>query len=301
MTEKLFDFLNLAFRQRNSIYRVGEIAKTVFNGGFSFKRLSALILAFFEMFASVISDSPVTPAGEELNLDGYSVVFFDDFNGDSLDTDSWEFRHLGKDSGGFNSTSQARIENGNLILTSEYKNGEYGEGWYAADLQLRKKYKQGYFEIRCKCNKSNDFWSAFWLQAEHPYDHVLSNGGIGGAEIDIMESGHKGSGRFVTSTVHCNGYDDDAENLDSRNLGKFKANDITNEYNTFALKWTEDEYIFYINGVESARTSFAKGVSQVEEYVCVSLCIPGTINAVKSEVSEMIVDYVKICQITEAE
>ena len=51
----------------------------------------------------------------------------------------------------------------------------------------------------------------------------------------------------VTQTIHCNGWDDDVENIDSRTLGKFKVgNDIYNEYNTYGLEWTEDEYIFYI-------------------------------------------------------
>ena len=53
------------------------------------------------------------------------------------------------------------------------------------------------------------------------------------------------------------------ENIDSRNLGKFKGKNIHEEYNTYGLEWTDSEYIFYVNGVETRRTSFSKGVSQV--------------------------------------
>lgn len=302
MLEKIMSALDFAFRQQDAVYRIGRMAKGVFKNGFSFKKIIAVIVAFFEMFGSVIFDAPLTPAGQELNLDGYNLVFCDEFESSALNTAVWEFRHLGKDSGGFNDVSQAKVKDGNLYITGEYKeNGTYGSGWYAADLQLKKLYKQGYFEIRCICNKGDDFWSAFWIQADHPYDHALSNGGIGGAELDIFESITKYNSKpfmknAVTNTVHCNGGDEDEENIDSRCIGKFKGKNIHEEYNTYGLEWTDSEYIFYINGVETGRTSFSKGVSQVEEHICVSLCMSGEINMNQDEKSIFTVDYVKIWQ-----
>ncbi|MBR5112951.1 MAG: family 16 glycosylhydrolase [Clostridia bacterium] len=155
--------------------------------------------------------------------------------------------------------------------------------------------------MKCKCSDTADFWSAFWIQAEHPYDHDISKGGPGGAELDIFESCDSGSTstlrrNAVVQTVHCNGYDDNPDKLDSRILGKFRAGDIYNEYTTFGLKWTEDEYIFYINGVESARSSFGNGVSEEEEYVCVSLCMPAEITLDHGTKAVFTVDYVKIWQ-----
>lgn len=46
------------------------------------------------------------------------------------------------------------------------------------------------------------------------------------------------------------------------------------EFNTYGLEWNEDEYIFYINGVETFRTSFG-GVSQNPEYVILSVEMRG--------------------------
>lgn len=302
MLEKLFDLMNLAFRQRESIYRIANIVKSVFANGIHPQRIIAVFVAVIEMFGSIIFDAPLTPAGQELNLDGYNLVFCDEFDGSHLNTDVWEFRHLGKDAGGFNDVSQVDVKNGNLYITGEYRNnGTYGEGWYAADLQLKTLYKQGYFEIRCICNKGADFWSAFWIQADHPYDHTLSNGGIGGAELDIFESITNYQNKpfmknAVTNTVHCNGGDNDAENIDSCCIGKFKGKNIHEKYNTYGLEWTESEYIFYINGIETGRTSFAKGVSQVAEHVCVSLCMSGEIGMDHGEKSQYTVDYVKIWQ-----
>lgn len=300
MLEKLMNLLSFAPRQKFGVYRFGDLLSSLFSGGISVKKITAVIIAFFEMFGSALFDTAFTPLGEPLDLTGYELVFCDEFDGDSLNTDVWEFRRLGKDAGGYSSTSQVRVEGGNLIFTSEYReNGEYGPGWYAADIQIKEKYKQGYFEIKCICNDFGDFWSAFWIQADHPYDHDISNGGIGGAELDIfeaMDANDKLMRNSVAQTVHCNGVDDDAENIDSCCVGSFKANDIFNTYNTYGLKWTEDEYIFYINGVETGRSTWGKGVSQVGEHVCVSLCIPGEVKLPHDVSSQFTVDYVKIWQ-----
>ena len=300
--QKLFEFLRLAWRQQNAVYRIGEVFSSAFSGGFSVKRIFAGLLAIIEMFGCVLFDYPLTPAGQELSLDGYSLVFEDEFEGGSLDADVWFFRSSGGRRGGYNAPSQIKVENGNLIITAEYlENGESGEGWYAGAVSLRQQYCRGYFEIKCKCNDGGDFWSAFWIQASNPYDHDISKGGPGGAELDIFEAPYGGKKlsplyNSVTQTIHCNGSDDDPEHIDSRMLGIFKGNNIYTEYNTYGLEWTEDEYIFYINGVETARSSFGSGVSQVDESVIVSLELPDEITLDKDYSSQFIVDYVRIYQ-----
>lgn len=300
--EKLAEFLHLAWRQENAIYRIGEIFSSAFSGGFSPKRFIAAFVALIEMLGCVLFDMPLTPAGAELNLDGYSLVFEDEFEGDSLNEDYWFYRASGARRNGFNAPSQVKVKDGNMIMTAEYlENGEYGEGWYAGMISLKEKYCRGYFEIKCKCNDGGDFWSAFWIQADSPYDHDISKGGPGGAELDIFEAPY-GKNKLsplynsVTQTIHCNGSDEDKENIDSRMLGIFKGDNIYSEYNTYGLEWTEDEYIFYINGVETARSSFGSGVSEVDESVIVSLEIPDEISLSQDYTSKFIVDYVRIYQ-----
>ena len=303
MLEKIMDALNFAFRQKEAVYRVGRIASKAFSNGFSFKKIAAIFIAFTEMFGSVLFDGGLTPLGQELNLDGYELVFCDEFDGDSLNTDLWAYRASGPRRGGYNAESQVEVKDGNLVFTGEYlEDGEYGPGWYVGMVNIKQKYKRGYFECRAIINSGDNFWSAFWIQADHPYDHDLSKGGVGGAEIDIFENVSSNANIFkrnsVTHTIHCNGGDDDAENLDSCTLGKFRGNNIYEEYNTYGLEWTEDEYIFYINGVETARSSWSKGVSEVEEMVIVSLEIPEKIEyeTTSGHKTQFIVDYVKIWQ-----
>lgn len=299
----LVEVLKLAPRQLWGVEQQAFYLKEIFTS-FDLKRIIAGIVAFFELFGLTIFDLPTTPRGEALDLTGYSIVFEDEFDGNALNTDVWKIRSNGPRRGGFNSDSQIEVVDGNLVITGEYlEDGTYGEGWYAGMVSLRERYCKGYFEIRCKVNAGSGFWSAYWIQAEHPYEAEYSQGGIGGCEIDIFESMSYDNfiGRdAVSQTVHCAGVDGVQEGYQSNNLGAFYGNNIYDEYNTYGLEWTDEEYIFYINGVETRRTSFGNGVSEVPEEVIVSLEIP---NAEKFEgldketyKSEYIIDYVRIYQ-----
>ncbi len=246
---------------------------------------------------------PAAPRGETLNLDGYSLVFADEFDGEALDTDVWYHRGVGERRCGFNAAEQVRVADGKLIVRGEYlENGPYGAGWYTGAVALRQKYQNGYFEICCKCNRDRDYWSAFWLQSGTSYDHEQSAGGVGGAEIDIfeaMESRYFPSplNNSVKSTIYCNGTDVLTERIDRQRVGKYYVPDLYTAFHTFGLKWTQEEYIFYIDGVESGRTSFGKGVSAVPEEVIVSMEIPDKMHGHKDGFStEFEVEYVKIWQ-----
>ncbi|MBQ2904367.1 MAG: glycoside hydrolase family 16 protein [Clostridia bacterium] len=299
----LSEILKLAPRQiwgvEQQIYYLGEIFTS-----FSPKKIIASILAFFELFGLTLFDLPTTPRGQALDLSGYSIVFEDEFEGTQLNTDVWEYRGSGPRRGGFNAESQVRVENGNMIMTGDYQtDGTYGEGWYTGMVKLKEQYCRGYFEIRCIVNDGPGFWSAFWLQADAPYTASVSKGGVGGAEIDIFESmSYDNSiGRdSVCQTIHCAGVDGVEEGFQSERLGDFYGNNIYEEYNTYGLEWTEDEYIFYINGVETRRTSFGNGVSEVPEDVIVSLEIPDEDKLSQLDKdnykTEFIVDYVRIYQ-----
>ena len=299
----LTEVLKLAPRQMWGVEQQMYYFSQIFTS-FSPKKIIASILAIIELFGLTILDLPTTPRGQELDLTGYSLVFEDEFNGTELDTSVWDYRGSGPRRGGFNAESQVRVENGNMIMTGDYQtDGTYGEGWYTGMIKLKERYCRGYFEIRCIVNNDPGYWSAFWIQADSPYTASVSKGGVGGAEIDIFESmGWDDTlGRdAVTQTIHCAGVDGKEEGFQSMMLGSFYGENIYTEYNTYGLEWTEDEYIFYINGVETRRSSFGNGVSEVPEDVIVSLEIPSedVLAGLDKDTfsTEFIVDYVRIYQ-----
>lgn len=170
--------------------RFFEAIKQILAFQIPFKRIGAALLAAAELFFSGCFKTPIIPCGEAPDLTGYSLVFEDDFDGTELNSDVWYNRCEGTRRTGYNADSQATVKDGNLILTGEYReNGKFGAGWYTGMVALKENYNKGYFEIRCKCNEDNGFWSAFWIQAlGDPYDHYYSDGGIEAVEIDIFES-----------------------------------------------------------------------------------------------------------------
>lgn len=302
MLDKIYTLLKLSYREIWAVEKLFEYFGNLFST-FSLKGAFSTLLAIVELLQMLILGLPTTPRGEVLDLTGYSIVVYDEFDGDTLDTNVWEYRGNGPRRGGFNASSQVSVKDGNLIIAGEYlENGTYGEGWYTAAIKLKERYKQGYFEIKCKVNKGHGYWSAFWIQADAPYTASVSKGGIGGAELDIFESKcyDDKDNYCVTHAIHCAGVDGVQEGFQSAMLGMFYGNNVTEEYNTYGLEWTEDEYIFYINGVETCRSTFGNGVSQVEEDVIVSLEIPDLdkLAGLDKETykTEFVVDYVKIYQ-----
>lgn len=309
MLENLFRLFGWTNAQKQRFLDFTGMLRKVFSGKLPAKRVFAGLLAAIELFGAAVFKTPVRPYGDPLDLTGYSLVLNEEFNGDALNQDVWYFRSLGGGNAGcgFNAESQARLEDGKLILTAEHlddRHGAYGAGWYSAAVALKEWYCKGYFEIRCICSRNDGFWSAFWLQSSHSYDEQ-SRGGVGGAEIDILEATDFNAflpsrHNSLTQTVYCNGFDEDDEKIDKCQFD-VTGNDIYNQYNTYGVLWTDDEYIFYVNGVESARTSFGLGVSEVPENLIVSLEIPQElpkkIAANPAHKTEMIVDYVRVYQI----
>lgn len=125
------------------------------------------IMAFFVTiitFFTHLFGLPLKPMGQKLDLTGYELVFEDEFEGDALDTDAWFYRQEGLPDGVHNAASQVSVSDGLLKITAQYReDGEYGPGWYSGILALNRRYRRGYFEVRCTCAPGGGFWSAFWL------------------------------------------------------------------------------------------------------------------------------------------
>lgn len=118
--------------------------------------------------------------------------------------------------------------------------------------------KFGKFEIRCQLPTQPGWWVAFWL-----YSTSVGNedgSGEDGTEIDIFEG--FGWTDVMQHALHWDGYGDAHQSIGS----SYTMEGIRDGYHTFALEWYENLYIFFIDGVESWRTT-AGGVSKVPAYV----------------------------------
>jgi len=234
-----------------------------------------------------------------MNLNGYKLIFEDDFNGSELNTEVWNYRGTGKQRAAYCGPSQVRLENGNLIIKYEYRTeGDDGEGWYTGQIALKEWFCRGYFECRMICNDPDPtkFWSAFWMQAKHPYT-ADSCGGIHGAEIDIVEAFRTREGYAAAmSNIHCAGYADgsESEGIRSQCIAFKRLDDCYKNYHTYGLEWTDEVYRIFIDDECVGVSTWADGVNRDADELIFSLCAPENAPEDKTLTGEMIVDWVKV-------
>ncbi len=305
MIELISRMLGLVFREQWALQNIFDGLGDLLRGGGA-RGIVATFTMIFQMFNMLAAGEAVDAWGPELDLTGYELVFEDEFEGEELNLDLWQYRGTGASRAGFYAPGQVSVENGELKISGEYlTDGAFGEGWYGGAIALNERYAKGYFEIKMICAPSKAFWSAFWLQGDGAYNPEVSKGGIGAVEIDICEAfyGMKGKDDAYTPAMHLSGLNGTTENtIFTRNLGTFRGNNIYSEYNTYGMMWTDEEYIFYVNGVETVRTDFGDGICENPEEVIVSLCVPTASKfegISTSEGCEMLVDYVRIYQLAE--
>lgn len=120
----------------------------------------------------------------------------------------------------------------------------------------------GYFECRAKLPDSDGLWSAFWLQSSNM--RKVGNEGEDGTEIDVFESAFRGSkSSRMGHALLWDGYGKDAKS--SPYITPLEQ-DLYDGYHTFALKWTPEYYVFYIDGVATWASSDGN-VSKVKEFL----------------------------------
>ena len=67
-------------------------------------------------------------------------------------------------------------------------------------------------------------------------------------------------------------------------------------FHTFALEWTPEKYVFYIDGYKFYEIT--EGVSQTEEYIILSMELPNEMKDLERAVfpDAFIVDYIRVYQ-----
>ncbi len=219
--------------------------------------------------AATATEAVTEAAAEDytvIELEGrrFSLSFEDNFDGTVLDESKWErcpeWKRQDLNCYWDNDMSYLDGE-GNLILEVSYdKTNRYNCGAVRSKGKFEQTY--GYFEARCRVNTVAGYWTAFWLMGETVGD--ITEGGVNGTEIDIMESAYFNE-KKINYALHWDGY---AEN--HKSIGQSDYVDIYDgEYHVFSVLWTEEEYIFYVDGEERWRTSAEEsgGICEAPLYI----------------------------------
>lgn len=194
---------------------------------------------------------PSLPDGQS-----WKLTWSDEFEGSAVDPSKWELLGDSKRRDGFWVKEDAYLDGkGNLLLRTKKDGDRYTCG--AVRTRGKFEHRYGYWVCRCEFPKQPGHWPAFWLMSDGV--GKVGNDGRDGTEIDIMEKPWRDD--RTTQNLHWDGY---GKAHKSAGL-QFSVPGLNEGWHTFGLYWTPEEYVFYVDGLESWRTS-AGGVSQVPEF-----------------------------------
>ncbi len=318
----MIEFIRLIFskRQASTVQMLGKrFIRLLESGTLSIKTFLALALVVGQMFTVLAFDLGMKPRGQKVDMSQFELVWSDEFSGTEVDTNIWGGHYVWGNAeirnGGFWHSSMASVNGGNLTIKTEYLPegaGGKGPGYYSYGMDTRGRYEQcyGYFEVRCKMPAAQGLWAAFWMLND---DTFIEDGtGMDGTEVDVFESTFYkdkwyGQGNNIVSGIVFDGYKEASQGM---TIGKYRVGggDIYDEFHTYGVEWNENIYIFYVDGVETGRTSFG-GVSRNAEWLILSVEVSGrdgiasgdnhgtgVISKTKTWPANFVVDYVRAYQ-----
>ncbi len=183
------------------------------------------------------------------------LVWADEFNGKSLDSNKWAYYPWSTRDDAHVSANAVSVADGLLHMQVYTENGQHYTGFITTaerlyDGSFRKMLfdtAYGYFEVKAKFHSSPGMWSAFWCTST-TIGHPVGDPENAGMEIDIVE--HRAAtstGSSVTSRynlgLHWDGYGSDHKQ--STYLTPSQPGLANDTWHTYGLRWTPDSYSFY--------------------------------------------------------
>lgn len=204
------------------------------------KSLLTKALLTFSVIGTVFAFSNTVKAA-----DNYELVWSDEFNGNYLDTNTWNYE-IGTGSWGWGNNEQQyytdrniKVSNGTMKITA--KREDYGGMKYTSSritTKNKKNFKYGKIEARIKMPKFKGVWPAFWMLGANQ-DSV---GWPKCGEIDIVEAINDEN--LVYGTLHW--FNDPGNN--NADSGSSVAVADRTEYHVYGVEWTADKLRWYVDG-----------------------------------------------------
>ena len=245
-----------------------------------------------------------------ISREGYTLVWNDEFSGNSLNTDDWSYE-IGNGDGGWGNqelqyylSENTTVANG--LLTIEARKESYSGFDYTSSrikTEHKKFFKYGRIDIRAKMPKGQGIWPALWMLGENfstvswPYS----------GEIDIMEMvGGDGAKDSTThGTIHwdpnnCGGAYCPANVGGEKTLSSGR---LADDFHVFSIDWTKESITWLLDGVSfhselitsSDRTEFHEDFFFIFN-VAVGGKWPGNPNSSTQFPQQMQVDYIRVFQ-----
>jgi beta-glucanase (GH16 family) len=245
---------------------------------------------------------------DSVSLCDAPVRFSDDFNGDALG-DKWQHcvaygRDCALDDANGNvewmNPANATLANGILSMNFTAQQNSvcigcnYGPGRYITRnyagvlIQTSQSFvtRYGYFETRMKMPRSSGLWPAFWLlPALSPEGNV-----IWPPEIDVVEY----FSREPLVSIHTVHFKTPTKFNEEDGRRYQHPAELSDDFHTFAVNWTPDVIIWYVDGMETHRSTIS-GVA-LPMYMLLSTGSGGPAGSPDADLSQATteVDYVRV-------
>lgn len=278
------------------------------------KKIALLLLIFLVTFVFTAfsacttlgkssNERPVDPNSDPR----YELIFYDDFY--IYNTNVWK-SSTGVRRGGYWHEDQVFVEDGNLVVRTQYKeDGEFGPAYYTGcvDTDALLNIPFGRYEIRFKTQRAKGYWNAIWIMQNGMGNQ--GNGARDGAEVDLLEIPYLD---MYQHKLHIDGYKDN-------NGMSVNKSDIADTWHLLVMEWTPDKMVFYMDDQLSWEVTDPYWITQVNDGSFIISCeingkvIEGKPDPTKSEwlwcgniqdngkdfVNDFLIDYVKVYRINE--
>ncbi len=252
--------------------------------------MAVLVLGVFALPAhsQTPGDQDILPNAPEGK--GWQLAWHDEFDGAQLDESKWIYRQEGRRRDGWWSREAVSLDGEGHLRMSTFKDGDkYIDACIAT--QGKFEHAFGYYVARIQLHEQLGHWPAFWLTCDGV--RKIGDGGRDGSEIDIMEK--PWLDERLNHAIHWDyGQPNSSAGIHAKVPGVMEG------WHTFSVLWTPEEYVFYVDGKETWRTT-AGGVCQVPVYLLISDEIgkwAGDIAEAKLP-DKFLVDYVRVYDLVE--
>jgi len=240
----------------------------------------------------------------------WTLVWADEFDGDTLNPDNWTRQVV--EAGRFNrewqrytdSTDNASVEDGNLVITLIHEGDEHAPDQYtSARLHTGHKqyWKYGKVEARIKLPGGKGMWPAFWMLGNDITEIGGDTRWPDSGEIDILEFYPARDPATVEANIHY--ADADAEHAQMGAVPyTLDEGTFADGFHVFAIEWDAERIAWFVDGAEYASADITGEVFaefHEEFYILLNLACAGAggePDATTPFPQHMLVDWVRVYQ-----
>ncbi|MDG1397445.1 MAG: family 16 glycosylhydrolase [Polaribacter sp.] len=264
-----------------------------------------------------ISDGSTPTDPNALDVIYNDLVWFDEFNGEDLNTNKWYHQTYGPNGGlWFNgelqhytdSNTNSFVSGGNLHIVAKKEQVNLNGvtlGYSSARLNSKYAFTYGRVDVRAKLPEGNGTWPAIWTLGKNisetgAYWQTQGFGNTGWpacGEIDIMEHGLHAT-NSVSSALHTPSSSGNTINTATKDL-----DNVADNFHVYSMNWSPDQITFMIDGVgyytyKPSSKNSATWPFDIDQFLLLNVAIGGYSGTPDTNFTEssMVIDYVRVYQ-----